>query len=127
MYPRIQDELYDWAISCSAAGSNLIVASADDVCVAWGAPVAGKIGLEGGAGSTSVPKFVEAVSGLMTLDVSCGYGHVCYVVAPQPDAGEINPARYPEYPFGVEVQDEVPTTKKRKEPARAESSKKSKK
>lgn len=126
MYPRIQEELYDWAVSSCAAGSNLIVASADDVCVAWGAPVAGKIGLEGSAGSTSVPKFVEAVSGLMTLDVSCGYGHVCYIVAPQPGTDEISPTRYPEYPFGVEVQDEAPS-KKRKEPARAESSKKSKK
>ena len=40
----------------------------------------GKFGFEGGARSSVSAKLVEAVGDLNTLDISCGYGHVCFVV-----------------------------------------------
>ena len=97
-YPKIQDELYDWSINSAAAGSNLIVASADDACVAWGVPVSGKLGLEAMATTTRVPKFVDSVRGLVTTDVSCGYGHVCFVVTNHSSESVDIANKYPRYP-----------------------------
>lgn len=118
-YPKLQDELYDWSVNAVAAGSNLIVVSADDASVAWGVPVAGKLGLEGSAATTRVPKFVESVKGLVCSDVSCGYGHVCFVVSEVPGAvsDKTFPGRFPPYPI---VLDTNPSTasvgsKKRKD------------
>jgi alpha-tubulin suppressor-like RCC1 family protein len=101
-YPKLQDELYDWSVNSVAAGSNLIVVSADDACVAWGVPVAGKLGLQGMAATTRVPKYVESVSGLVTSDVSCGYGQTCFIVSALPGASAEEEAalltRFPKYP-----------------------------
>lgn len=82
-------------VAVCAAGSNLILVASNKVenqshnsessegantCIGWGQPVAGKIGFEGDARSSTNPKFMTALSGLRTVDISCGYGHVCYVV-----------------------------------------------
>lgn len=79
MYPKIQDELYDWPVRCVGAGSSWIMVGAENACIAWGSPVAGKFGLEGDARQSIAPKFVEKVRGLIPVDISCGYGHCCTV------------------------------------------------
>lgn len=90
MYPKIQQELYDWSSHSVAAGSScVLVAAAKDVVV-WGVPVAGKFGVEGGGKNVSNPNFVESVKGLGAVSVSCGYGHCCMVV---PDTDEASRAR----------------------------------
>lgn len=120
-YPKIQDELYDWSVNSTAAGPNLIVVAADDSCVAWGVPVAGKIGLEANATSSSAPKYVDSVKGLVTSDVSCGYGHVCFIVSAAPGASDASSlaSRFPTYPFTVAnnpvVTDSTPKGGKRKD------------
>ena len=81
MYPRIQQELYDWSARSVAVGSNTIFVSAADAVIAWGAPVAGKYGVEGGGKNCSIPNFIECVKGLTTINVSCGYGHCTMVVS----------------------------------------------
>jgi hypothetical protein len=101
IYPKLQQELCDWKASCVAAGPNLIVTSSvpldgEPETVAWGQPVAGKIGFEGDASSTSAPKYIEKLTGARCIDVSCGYGHVAYVVANQP-SGE-----FPDFPHAVD-------------------------
>lgn len=121
-YPKITDELYDWSVGGAAAGSNLIVVSAEDACVAWGVPVAGKLGLEGMATTTRVPKYVDSVRGFVSCDVSCGYGHTSFVLAAAPGSSEETTlrAKYPVYPS---IADAAPPaaaaggSKKRKEPA----------
>ena len=127
MYPRIQPELYEVPVNTFASGSNLIVVTADDMCIAWGAPVAGKIGLEGDASSCSSPKYVVfAARDVTCVDVSCGYGHVCYIVRPHTNGATIDEASFPKYPFGIETPEEK-NSKKRKEPAAAAPGKKSRK
>jgi len=76
----MQQELYDWNVHCVGAGSSFIVVASSDVCIGWGVPVAGKLGLEADARSTVVPKFVDKVKHLRTIDISCGYGHCAFVV-----------------------------------------------
>ena len=80
VYPRMQQELYNWNVNCIAAGSSFVVVSSHEVCIGWGVPVAGKFGLEGDVRGSSVPKFVDRVKHLRTLDICCGYGHVAFVV-----------------------------------------------
>lgn len=131
-YPKLQDELYDWSLNKVAAGSNLIMVSDDDACVAWGVPVAGKIGLEGMAATTRVPKFVESVRGLRIVDLSCGYGHACFVVLPDPSAPADStfPSRYPPYPDIPNTEPRGKTenaSKKRKEATPAKGAANSKK
>ena len=65
----------------SAGAAHEMVVPAKTCCIAWGQPVAGKFGLEGGARSSVNPKFVAAVDVLRVLDVSCGYGHMSFVAA----------------------------------------------
>lgn len=119
-YPKVQDELYDWSVNGVAAGSNLIVVSADDACVAWGVPVAGKLGLEGMAATTRVPKYVDSVRGLISSDVSCGYGHTCFVVSAMPGSPEEATllTKYPRFPEIADAAPPVPpgaAAKKRKD------------
>ncbi len=81
MYPKIVTDLQ--TMPCGervAAGHNSVIVGFNDCAVAWGAPPAGKFGLEGGARSSTVPKYVSEVDNLFVVDVSAGYGHVCYVV-----------------------------------------------
>jgi len=81
MYPKMVTDLQ--TMPCGerlAAGHNSVLVGFNDCAVAWGAPPAGKFGLEGGARSSTVPKYVEAVDNLFLCSVSAGYGHVCYVV-----------------------------------------------
>ena len=49
------------------------------VGIAWGAPVAGRLGLEGDAKSSTTPKRMTALDGLKVLRVACRYGHVSMV------------------------------------------------
>jgi hypothetical protein len=63
MYPKLEMNLHGWNTRLVAGGSNSIFVAADDSCMAWGVPVAGKFGLEGGAKSTVSAKFVEALAG----------------------------------------------------------------
>jgi alpha-tubulin suppressor-like RCC1 family protein len=81
MYPRMTEELYDYNnFQSVACGSNAIFCSATSATtVAWGVPVAGKWGLEGGAKSSRVPQFVEKLCGFDIPEVACGYGHVCFI------------------------------------------------
>lgn len=64
-------------------GSTFIVVAADDACVFWGVPVAGKLGLEADKKSSASPTFVTAVSDLLLSDISCGYGHIAMIVSPR--------------------------------------------
>lgn len=130
MYPRIQPELYEVPVNTFASGSNLIVVTADEMCVAWGAPVAGKIGLEGDASSCSSPKYIVfAAPNVTCVDVSCGYGHVSYIVRSQTVNATIDESSFPKYPFAVTLTQtpEESNSKKRKEPAASLPAKKSRK
>jgi alpha-tubulin suppressor-like RCC1 family protein len=100
MYPKMVMDLYGWQTRLCCGGSNSVFVAADDAVIAWGAPVAGKFGLEGGAKSSTGAKIVEAVSGLKTLSVSCGYGHVCFVVCAEEGnaVAEAKLAALPELP-----------------------------
>ena len=81
MYPTMSTDLYGWKIRQVACGSNSVFAVAiDSITAAWGVPIAGKFGLEGGAKSCTSGKYVSAVSNLNVVDVSAGHGHVCYIV-----------------------------------------------
>jgi hypothetical protein len=121
IYPKLQQELCDWRASYVAAGPNLIVTACappdgEPETVAWGQPVAGKIGFEGDASSTSVPKYIEKLSGSRCIDVSCGYGHVAYVLGDEPLS-----RGFPEFPHTVDSSGVNASTdsaqKKRKAPA----------
>ena len=81
VYPKLQDELFNYPVRSLGAGSNVIYVSSKDVCIAWGVPVAGKLGLEGDAKSSAHPKLVDALRGKgIVSDVSCGFGHVAVVM-----------------------------------------------
>ena len=102
VYPKVVTELADFAVTDLAAGSNCIVvvahrrnagksASLDgwsserSQCIAWGVPVAGKFGYGDGARTSSAPRVVDGAIADSTVvqnisAVSCGYGHVCYIV-----------------------------------------------
>ena len=81
MYPTMSTDLYGWKIREVACGSNSVFAVAiDSITAAWGVPIAGKFGLEGGAKSSTSGKYVSAISNLNVVDVSAGHGHVCYIV-----------------------------------------------
>lgn len=58
----------------------------------------GKFGFEGGARSSVGAKFIDVFAGLSTLDISCGYGHVLYVVHATTPDGVAKLASYPELP-----------------------------
>lgn len=103
-YPQMTQELFDYPVRHVGVGSNLIVVIAGVnnrakgingaeagpcVGIAWGAPVSGKLGLEGDARSSTTPKRMSTLDGLNVLRVSCGYGHVSMVVRneePEPAA-----------------------------------------
>ena len=51
-YPTPNSDLTGWHCRQAVGGSNSVIVAADDKVVAWGVPVAGKWGLEGGAKST---------------------------------------------------------------------------
>lgn len=80
-YPKNEDDLYGLPITHLGAGSNLIMASTSgNICVGWGVPVAGKIGLKDNAKSSTKPQYASLYDTLTVLDLSCGYGHACLVV-----------------------------------------------
>mmetsp|Transcript_34363 Transcript_34363/g.47248 ORF Transcript_34363/g.47248 Transcript_34363/m.47248 type:complete len:551 (-) Transcript_34363:52-1704(-) len=89
-YPKMQQELYDWPVEACAAGANLILVASNklepgkggngNTCIGWGQPAAGKLGFEGDVRSSTNPKFMTALAGLRVKDISCGYGHVCFLV-----------------------------------------------
>ena len=62
-----------------ANGSNLVVVGFGPDMVAWGVPVAGKLGLDGDAKSSVAPKYISALSDIKCIDVSAGFGHVAFV------------------------------------------------
>ena len=44
------------------------------------------------------PKFVDSFVGLTTTDISCGYGHVCFIVKATTPEGVAKLATFPELP-----------------------------
>jgi len=107
MYPKMVADLQ--TMPCGerlAAGHNSVIVGFNDCSVAWGAAPAGKFGLDGGARSSTVPKYVAAVDNLFVSDVSAGYGHVCYVVRDRGGDAAAS-AKYNAFP-------ELPPPKKRK-------------
>ena len=65
-----------------ANGSNLVVVGFGPDIVAWGVPVAGKLGLDGDVRSSVVPKYVSALEGIPVHAVCAGHGHVGFVCCP---------------------------------------------
>jgi alpha-tubulin suppressor-like RCC1 family protein len=61
MYPKLVDDLYNWKSKHMSLGSNLVVVAAEDKVVAWGAPVAGLLGFDGGGKSSITPKFLTCL------------------------------------------------------------------
>mmetsp|Transcript_18805 Transcript_18805/g.18920 ORF Transcript_18805/g.18920 Transcript_18805/m.18920 type:complete len:507 (-) Transcript_18805:155-1675(-) len=96
IYPKIQQELYDWSVHSAAAGSTFVAVAAANEVVVWGAPVAGKFGVEGGGKNVSNPNFVQSVKDLRTLQVSAGYGHICMVVSDDTDEARARLSEMPE-------------------------------
>jgi hypothetical protein len=86
MYPKIEEELYNCPVRSLSAGNNCVFVASENFCIVWGEPVAGKFGLACDARSTSKPKYVERLDGFITQQVSCGYGHVCFIVTPDLDS-----------------------------------------
>jgi hypothetical protein len=80
-YPKVEQDLYAWTTHIAVGGSSFVVVAADDACVFWGAPVAGKVGLEADKKSSASPTFIKAVAGLQISDIGCGYGHIAMVVS----------------------------------------------
>mmetsp|Transcript_13778 Transcript_13778/g.13317 ORF Transcript_13778/g.13317 Transcript_13778/m.13317 type:complete len:493 (+) Transcript_13778:92-1570(+) len=121
MYPKLEMNLHGWNTRLVAGGSNSIFVAADDSCMAWGVPVAGKFGLEGGAKSTVSAKFVEALAGLTVSDISCGYGHITFVVSATGSVAETKLAAMPELavstPSTAKASTSAKETKKRGAPA----------
>ena len=74
-------DLQGFKVHSIAGGNNVVTVIADDNVVAWGVPVAGKLGLEGGGKSSIPPKFVSDLNKLQPIQVSCGYAHVCVLVS----------------------------------------------
>lgn len=66
-----------------ANGSNLVVVGFGSDIVAWGAPVGGKLGLDGDVRSSVVPKYITNLEGVPVHSVCAGFGHVAYVVDPK--------------------------------------------
>ena len=58
----------------------------------------GKFGFEGGARSSVSAKLVESIGNLNTLDISCGYGHVCFVVNGASPEAQAKIAAFPVLP-----------------------------
>lgn len=116
MYPKLEMNLHGWNTRLIAGGSNSIFVAADDSCMAWGVPVAGKFGLEGGAKSSVSAKFVEALAGLTVTDISCGYGHITFVVSATGSVAEAKLAAFPDLPVlapSTKASTSVKDTKKR--------------
>jgi alpha-tubulin suppressor-like RCC1 family protein len=68
--------------SSSSSSSCSDRSTAPQTCsIAWGVPVAGLIGFDGNSKTSTVPKFITIVDNLDLLHVSCGYGHVSYIVS----------------------------------------------
>ena len=44
------------------------------------------------------PKFIDSFVGLTTTDISCGYGHVCFIVKATTPEGVAKLAAFPELP-----------------------------
>ena len=80
-YPKQVPDLQGFKVHSITGGNNVVIVVADDNVVAWGVPVAGKLGLEGGGKSSIPPKFVSDLNKLQPIQVSCGYGHVCVLVS----------------------------------------------
>jgi alpha-tubulin suppressor-like RCC1 family protein len=89
MYPKFLPDTQ--TMTCSsrlAAGNNAVIVGFNDCAIAWGAPPAGKFGLEGGARSSTIPKYISCIDDMHVMDVSAGYGHVCYVVKERTEEGQ---------------------------------------
>lgn len=96
MHPQLVQELFDYPVRQCAAGSNLVVVVAGrtvrgkpasegegpSYAIAWGMPVAGKLGFEDGAKSSRQPKLLSRLDGVGLTSVSCGYGHVHFIAQP---------------------------------------------
>lgn len=80
VYPKIVQELCGFHTHGFSGTSNAVFVIADENVVAWGVPVTGKFGLEGGVKSSTVPKFVTDVNPYKPTRVVCGFGHICLLV-----------------------------------------------
>ena len=80
MYPKVQQELYDFNVRSVATGSQFLAVATKDSCLAWGRPVGGKFGLQEDAISSVNPKLIESVKDLNIIKLSAGYGHLCFLV-----------------------------------------------
>lgn len=97
IYPKQVQDLYGFQIRDYSGGANVVVVTADDRLVGWGQPAAGKLGFEGDAKGSAHPKFLSAFDGIEVLQVSCGYGHMCMLVAESDKTASL-----PRYPQSVE-------------------------
>eukprot|EP00606_Chrysophyceae_sp_TOSAG23-5_P001272 GSChrysophyteH2.ASY1.ANO1.203.1 assembled CDS len=98
MAPKIEPDTQ--TMPCAervCAGHNCVALGFNDCACVWGAPPAGKYGLQGGARSSTVPKYVPAVDDLCVVSVSAGYGHIAYVLRDRGDDASAT-ARYAEFP-----------------------------
>jgi alpha-tubulin suppressor-like RCC1 family protein len=85
VYPKMQQELYDWPVQSCAAGSNCVfVGSRSTTSIFWGLCVAGKYGLENDGKNSTNPQIVSSLGKLDVIDISCGYAHSCFVVVNGP-------------------------------------------
>jgi len=120
VYPKLEQDLVGCTVRCVAGGSNSIVVGFESTCAAWGVLPAGKFGLQGDVKSSTTPKYVSPLDNLTTLSVSCGYGHVCYLVTEEPELYPVlteswkmaqqssgpqvkgrDPKSFPVYPYAV--------------------------
>lgn len=90
MYPKIQDELYDWNVQSFAGGHSSVLVAASNKVAVWGVPVAGKFGVIGGGKNCSNPNLIEFTNDLPVVDICCGYGFNCFVVSTSSDTISTN-------------------------------------
>lgn len=82
MYPKPVQDLAGWDIKCIGTAYTSILISADDSIIAWGAaPTFGELGLGEFQKSTSVPKEVNKLEGVKTLNLACGHSHSMIIAA----------------------------------------------
>lgn len=82
MYPKPQFDLQGWVVRSFASGATSTVVAAEKSVISWGcSPTFGELGYgEGKPKSSTKPKIMEAVEGLMTKQVAEGMAFTCLLV-----------------------------------------------
>lgn len=83
VYPKLVQDLCGFQTHSMSGGNNCVFVVADEACVGWGIPVAGKFGFENGVKSSTSPKYITDLTGMNPVAIDCGYGHVCAIVSPK--------------------------------------------